>query len=621
MEAQWIWLNEKEQNDDTYIGFKASFKASDNVTLRVSCDSIFAAYINGELALFSGCADYPHYKLYDEKNVSELCKGENELYVIVWYHGADTQTYYKSEPGLWFEVCQNGKPVLVSDESTLSRTERNFKQGYCKWITSQLGFSFYYDNSFDNTDPYLPAKRISKMQPSLRPQKPLVLDGRVPASYTNKDNHILVDFGREVAGYLDLDFESPIEQELLITYGEHLEIGKVSREIDGRDFSVEFKARKGKNKWFIPLRRLACRYLEVYFDQPLDVSYIGLQHVYYPVTERKKSFDDELLERIYDVSVRTLRLCMHEHYEDCPWREQALYALDSRNQMLFGYHAFEEKEYQRSNLLLINQGLRPDGLLSICFPASRDNPIPFFSLAYILGVCEYARYADDYSIFDDTRATISTIINTFDTKRGENGLIPSFPAPFWNFYEWSEGNSGNLFEVGKAPFAQDFDLILNAMYVYVVELYNNMTGSSYGTASVKEAIKKELYVPERGLYKISVNNDKLFGQLGNSLAILAGLGDEKIAKLVASCEGLTPATLSMKPFVYDALLLFSDEYKQFVVYDIKTVYKAMLDYGATSFWETELGWKDFNLAGSLCHGWSAAPVYYLCLLGYAKEKE
>ena len=37
----------------------------------------------------------------------------------------------------------------------------------------------------------------------------------------------------------------------------------------------------------------------------------------------------------------------------------------------------------------------------------------------------------------------------------------------------------------------------------------------------------------------------------------------------------------------------------------------MLDEGATSFFETELGEKDFEGAGSLCHGWSGAiPIYF-----------
>ena len=35
----------------------------------------------------------------------------------------------------------------------------------------------------------------------------------------------------------------------------------------------------------------------------------------------------------------------------------------------------------------------------------------------------------------------------------------------------------------------------------------------------------------------------------------------------------------------------------------------MLDAGATSFWEMKEGWRAFEGAGSLCHGWSAIPVY------------
>ena len=38
----------------------------------------------------------------------------------------------------------------------------------------------------------------------------------------------------------------------------------------------------------------------------------------------------------------------------------------------------------------------------------------------------------------------------------------------------------------------------------------------------------------------------------------------------------------------------------------------MLDAGATTFWETELGATDFDGAGSLCHGWSAVPLYIIC---------
>ena len=46
----------------------------------------------------------------------------------------------------------------------------------------------------------------------------------------------------------------------------------------------------------------------------------------------------------------------------------------------------------------------------------------------------------------------------------------------------------------------------------------------------------------------------------------------------------------------------------------------MLDDGATSFYETELGEKDFHGAGSLCHGWSAVIIYYYNLFGLNKAQ-
>lgn len=63
----------------------------------------------------------------------------------------------------------------------------------------------------------------------------------------------------------------------------------------------------------------------------------------------------------------------------------------------------------------------------------------------------------------------------------------------------------------------------------------------------------------------------------------------------------------MKLFKYEAL--FSE--KEWVKENIADIWGDMLFKGATSFWETEKGGYDFENAGSLCHGWSALPVYFL----------
>jgi hypothetical protein len=119
------------------------------------------------------------------------------------------------------------------------------------------------------------------------------------------------------------------------------------------------------------------------------------------------------------------------------------------------------------------------------------------------------------------------------------------------------------------------------------------------------------------------NSNKSYSVLGNSLAILSGIASSKkrdyIAEQIINNNELIPVTLSMKCFPYDALLKVSKKHKKFILKDIDTVYEKMLNAGATTFWETELGEKDFDNAGSLCHGWSALPIYYYHLFKITKE--
>ena len=80
-------------------------------------------------------------------------------------------------------------------------------------------------------------------------------------------------------------------------------------------------------------------------------------------------------------------------------------------------------------------------------------------------------------------------------------------------------------------------------------------------------------------------------------------------------ESLTEISLSMRCFLNDALLLVDREkYTPYVLGQIERIYRPMVEYGVGTVWETELGESDFANAGSLCHGWSALPIYYYHIL-------
>lgn len=612
--AKWIWASDKENEYSEFVE-KFSAQNGEKVILNISCDGVYSVYINGKLAAFSACADYPFYKFYDEIDISKFCNKENEIKIVVWHLGKDSQTYIKDKAGVIFEITVGGKTVAKSNQSTLSRVMNEYKNGYEKMITLQLGQSFLYDNTVVKSG-YSESVVIEKTYDlHKRNIKGLKLLDRLPVKIIKKDDSVIIDMGKEVAGFLDLDIESPESQKLLIAYGEHLEDGEVRRIIGVRDFSVEFIAKKGENKYLNALRRLGGRYLQIYSEFPVKIKYMGIRPVEYPVKAKKTEFSDDLMQRIYDTSVYTLKCCMHEHYEDCPWREQALYTMDSRNQMLFGYYAFQggNKEYVRHNLILIAKGLRKDGLLSLCFPTGIDIPIPFFSLVYMIQVYEYIKYTKDESILDEVKDAMTSIVKAFASRVEENGLIPTFPYPCWNFYEWAEesNNEWQITRTKEDKHDKSYDLILNCAYVYAMKYYDETLGVHHDTDKTKIAIRETFFNGKE--YKLSTATEKC-SALGNSLAILIGLGDEELAERVINDKEMIPATLSMRTFLYDALLTFGDKYKGYILDDIKDKYKKMLDSGATTFWETEKGACDFDGAGSLCHGWSALPVYYFNLL-------
>ena len=610
--TKWIWTGDKSLKDE-YAEFVVNFQclSDKKTTLKIACDGIYSVYINRELVAFSACADYPWYKFYDEIDITKHCKEENEIKIVVWHLGIDSQTYINDKAGVIFEITASGKTVAKSDKNTLSRIMNEYKNGYDKMITLQLGQSFLYHNTVVKSD-YSKSVVVDKPYDlHKRNIKSLKLCGRLPINVIEKDNSVIIDMGKEVAGFLEIDIESPEKQKLFIAYGEHLDDGIVRRIIGVRDFSVEFVAKKGENKYLNALRRLGGRYLQIYYDYPVKINYVGIRPVEYPVTVKEKKFNDDLMQRIYDTSVYTLKCCMHEHYEDCPWREQALYTMDSRNQMLCGYYAFQNgnKEYARHNLILIAKGLRKDGLLSLCFPTGIDIPIPFFSLVYLIQVYEYIRYTKDESIMEEVGGVIKMIFKTFADKVEENGLIPTFPYPCWNFYEWAE-ESNNEWQITRSKDDKDaksYDLILNCIYVYAAGYYEKLFNEKVDVEQTKKAIKETFYNGKT--YKLSDITER-DSQLGNSLAILIGLGDEELAERIINGKEMITATLSMRAFLYDALLTFGDKYKGYILNDIKEKYKKMLDTGATTFWETEKGASDFDGAGSLCHGWSAIPVYY-----------
>lgn len=624
-QSKWIWL-EKQAEKDEYASFKCAFNCS-SAKLTIAAESDYAAYVNGKLAAFGAYKAYPSVKYADEIVLNDYLKnGENILEIIVWYEGVDTQCAIDDGAGVIFELSSDDKIIAVSDENTPSREYSRYKKGYKKPITVQLGYSFLYDENVCLPD-FSKSRVVTDKTRNILPRPIKKLNVGAPAKSTlvkQENNVYLFDLGKETAGQLYLDVCTEKPQKLLITYGEHIQAGgQVLRNIGNRDFSVEYIAKKGENIYINPFRRLGLRYLEVHSEAPLKINAATVLPVEYPLNRCKIVADTPLHKRIAEVAVDTLSLCMHEHYEDCPWREQGLYTFDSRNEMLCAYYAFKDSEsFTRSNLVLISKGVRNDGFLELTYPSVNTPAIPLYSLAFVVQVAEYVKITGDKTVLEEVGGVVKRIMRNFREK-ADNGLIADFAYPYWNFYEWTDGsdNAGELERTAADKYNKRYALNLNAYYVYAEKKYASIYHEDKkDTSALVALITREFYDEKKQMFR-AYAGENFYTAFGNGLAMLIGACPENMKIKLADkiIDGAAvPATLASAAYLYDALLPLGEKYENYVINSLDRSYKSMLDAGATSFWETIDGACSFGFAGSLCHGWSALPIYYYALTGRVK---
>lgn len=674
-----------------------SLTDQENTCLYISADSHYAVYLNGMLLPASQYPDYPNYKVVDVLDISRWVQpGENVLAIVGYHQGEDSSVYRLGNPGLLFAVWQGETLVLHSDDTILCRPTCTYCSGEMERFSGQLSFSFRYraeaednwkERGYQMGGQWTPVRVVEQQLPLYpRPiamlqwgeKKPALLKSQgvfwdckealagdrmqraalsarhpwdwglpsTPSVLPSAEGialgdeqgdgiYLLIDLQEETAGLLSLDLDLPESCEILVGFGEHLDDLRVRTSVGGRQFAAVYHGKPGRQQFLHPFKRLGGRYLQLMIcSHSVKLYDAGVQPIIYPV-KYKPAFRsaDALHNRIFEVSRKTLELCMHDHYEDCPWREQALYAMDSRNQMLCGYYVFEGVTYAQANLRLLALSQRPDGLLELCAPARVGITIPCFSLSFVTAVWENLMFGGSKEFALEMLPVAERIMDVFASRVDKDGLLGRFiETPYWNFYEWSPGlDGGSIFRENAVTARKEAPL--NAMYLLALEAMEHIytllgdAVAAQAQATEQQRIRKAMQAfwnEEQGAFAAFLENNTQshYDQLTQSLVLLAGVctpeQEKRVAQKVMNQNGEVSAmTLSCKLFQYQALMKKPEVYGRWVMEDIARVWGEMLYAGATSFWETAVGADDFEHAGSLCHGWSAIPVYfyYRYLLG------
>ena len=670
--AAWIWHDGEPQWNET-LQLLASFTVTDPAACRmfVSVNSHYALYLNDAFVANDQYPDYEQYKVYDELSLADAVQpGENSLCLTAYWQGDESLTYRPFAPGAIFAVYEGETLLAASGPETPVRRDTRYATDVEK-ITPQVSYSFRYDSTAQLPET-VPATVVERDWPlAARPIRKVCIDDPEPVSvaafghFENtvtegtvahrmqkaaitasapairpvlpdaaglavEDNMILLDLGKEQVGYFLLDIDVPKECDIDIGWGEHLEDLRVRTEISIRNFAALYHAHAGRNTFFYPIKRMGLRYVQLHVYAPrFTLYYAGVRVARYPLgTVNLFECADHLHSQIYRTGLRTLQHCMHAHYEDCPWREQALYSMDTRNQMLIGYYTFEEYEFVRSSLRLFALSLREDHMLELTSPGKTDITIPSFTAVYMVQLGEYLRYSGDKEFVRELLPAAMDIADGFLARIEDNGLIRQVRgAGYWNFYEWQTGLDGGSVHT-KDPHSQDaFDLPLCAfvsmglenMVTMCRELGEDDAAIRYAAAreTLNKAIDAIFWQEDKGYYATRLLDGELTheGELSQALAVCCGAVPRyKLERVLETLTGnMGPdfyrVTLSHSIYKYDALLQLPNRYGRFVFDEVAKIFGAMLYKDATTFWETADGAAAFDNAGSLCHAWSAVPAY------------
>ena len=353
-------------------------------------------------------------------------------------------------------------------------------------------------------------------------------------------------------------------------------------------------------------------------DEPLILRALEYEETGYPLEVGSSvTTSDPTLGPIWDISLRTLRRCMHDTYMDCPYYEQLQYIMDTRSQALYTYAVAADDRLARQAIDDFRQSRRPDGLLNACYPNKNENVIPGFSIYFILMLHDHMMYFGDRALLRDCLPTAERILDYFHSHRTPAGLVDKLggvngQAALWSFIDWA----AEWMPTSGMPDAGLYGPLTMESLLYVLGLQKAAeicewlgepdSAAAYRARArdVQNAIRKNcrsdagMLTDGPGRHEIS-QHAQVFGVLTDTLT-----PEEGRANLLRTIKdpSITQCTVAMCFYLFRALektglYAYTDRYWN--------TWRDMLRNGCTTCVEAA------DYARSECHAWGALALYEL----------
>ncbi len=434
------------------------------------------------------------------------------------------------------------------------------------------------------------------------------------------DVELLYDLGEQNCGYWNFDLVADAGVQVDIFAVEYIAPDGRIQFPGGNRNGLRYITKQGDNQ-FTSLKRRSGRYVFLTLrnqHSPVRIRHFNLIESTYPLDYIGSfSCSDARLDRIWDISTRTLKLCMEDTFTDCPLYEQTHWVGDARNESLLAYGVFGAHDLARRCINITAQSLERYPIAGCQTPSGWDVLIPAWSLLWGISTWDHYWETGDKEWL---RTVYPAVIRNL---KGAEQFVDSrnlFTGPFWNFFDWVRIDQGqktvlhnSLFVVGAIDAAlKEADVLGDTTHVaWLKALRARLVGGI-----------NRLWDDTKQAYPDSIHED---GSVSPSIcqhtSFLSLLYDV-VAKenVVAAVNNVTnpPPKMVKVGSPFAALYLYEACEKlgldDAILQEIYKQYLPMVEAGATTVWESFPsgttgggGWP----TRSHCHAWSSAPSRFL----------
>lgn len=652
-------LQPAQQIVPVWFGCRAVLdEAPESCPIQVSGRSQFKLFVNGESILFGPCRSVRTVAYYDTLDIAPWLRvGENRLVFQVFSYPENPPTQEAQGPSYCYGDNE-GPAVCV--EGALGGLDLSDPENWRGWLDGSMGFNAYgifflganevVDGAKSLENPFFQLQWKEKEMLPTQIVQPLAFSpfgeqkGKefqprpIPLLYRKKktfpqwerrtipahsQERFVLDAGELTTAYFRIGFQGGKGAQVQLMYAESYyqrdENGQpykaVRDDTSGFIDGIYDAYTVGGDTVYEPFRFRTFRFVQVTVEtgeEPLTILPQPYVETAYPLENTKKpAFTDPKKEKLYDVAFRTLQLCAHDTYEDCPYYEQLMYACDTRLEILFTYAATDDIALPRQAIRLFAASLQTNGFTQARFPSRVPQTIPSFALHFVLMLEDYVRYTGDWDFVKPYIPTAEGIVEMFLSKRCESGLLA--PQGYWDYFDWTQAWSEKVVACTPTAAVDGESALQNLFFVYACQslcrllphFHREDLARHYREECEKllALVEKRCFVPEKGLYKEGPKTEE-YSQHTQIYAVLAGLAQgekaQALMEKVLSDKSLIPCSFMQGYYLFRALEKAGMYHRAEPLWQ---TWQDFIDLHCTTFPETPYDPR------SDCHGWSALPLW------------